>query len=48
MLIIINYFIKEINEVREYPENGKKMVLTLTIPDKPEVWTKRLFKRIEN
>ncbi|XP_023348370.1 fatty acid-binding protein homolog 9 [Eurytemora carolleeae] len=39
---------KEINEVREYPENGNKMVLTLTIPDKPEVWTKRIFKRIEN
>ena len=38
--------VKEINEVREFHDNGNKMVLTLSLPEKPDISAKRIFKKV--
>jgi len=39
-------FDQPINEVREYEDDGRKMILTLSLPDQEDVWTKRVFKKV--
>ena len=39
--------LQEINEVREYEEGGRKMILTLTIPKDDSVRAVRVFKKVE-
>ena len=34
-------------EVREFKDNGKEMILHLSIPAKPEIVCKRFYKRVE-
>jgi hypothetical protein len=39
-------FFKEIEETREFLDNGSTMIMTMRIPGKDESTARRIFKRI--